>query len=171
MPVFDDKVMIEFLRRSYMAADGLWFVRVEAEHGYEEAMRIDEQVWDILPKIQARKARELLALQGNTLAELALCLELKFVSEGHEYRIVENSANRVVVEISECPWLATLRRSGREELAVDICDRICTREASVWASQFAIDTDCGSDDRMPDGGSVCRLIFTRRGGDTSTGNE
>lgn len=161
MPTFDDSVLIEFLRRSYFVTDGLWFVRAEAEHGYDEALRLDEQVWDIVPKIQARKARELLDLHAESLPEMVRCLELKFRAEGHGYRVVEISSHRAVVEVTECPWLSALVRSGREELAKDICDRICTREATVWASEFSSDIEFRFDCRVPCGGSCCRLVFTR----------
>ncbi len=167
MPEFKDSALIEFLRRSYFVADGLWFVRAEAEYGYDEALRLDEQVWDVVPKIQARKARELLGLQGDSLAEMALCFELKLTSEGHEYRIPENSPSRVIVEIAKCPWLEAMRKSGREGLAHDICERICTREATVWASQFSPDIEFGFDGRITDGCPVCRLVFTRADADGS----
>ncbi len=163
MPTFDDGALVEFLRRSYFVVDGLWFVRTEAEHGYDEALRLDEQVWDIVPKIQARKARELLGVRGSSLPEMVLCLQLKLDAEGHEYRVLESSPRRAVVEITECPWLSALTRSGREELANDICDRICTREATVWASEFSREIAFRFDCRMSCGGDCCRLVFTGAG--------
>ena len=161
MPVFDDRSLIEFLRRSYFVTDGLWFVKVEEAHGYDDAIRLDEHVWEVVPKIQARKAVEILKLKGDSLAEMALCLELKFASEGHAYRVAENSADRVVVEITECPWLEALRKSGRGGLALDVCNRICLREAVVWAAEFDTELSVEFEERLSDGGSMCRLVFSR----------
>lgn len=160
MPAFDDKALIEFLRRSYFVTDGLWFVRAEAEHGFDETMRLDEQVWDVVPKIQARKAIELLGVAGDSIPDMVLCLELKFAAEGHGYRVVESMPERAVVEVMECPWLSALRKSGRDRLAEEICNRICAREATVWASQFSSDIRVEFDCRVPFGGSCCRLVFT-----------
>ena len=47
----------EYFRRSYTAVDGLWFMKVEERMGFEQALQIDEAVWRILPKIQARALR------------------------------------------------------------------------------------------------------------------
>lgn len=44
----------EYFRRSYRAVDGLWFMMIEKKHGFDEALELDEAVWRVLPKIQAR---------------------------------------------------------------------------------------------------------------------
>ncbi len=66
MTVDEDKALIEYLRRSYTAVDGLWFVMVEEAYGFQQALELDEQVWEILPKIQARQARQVLGITGNS---------------------------------------------------------------------------------------------------------
>src|SRR3990172_679654 len=114
MKQFDDKIVADFLRRSYFAVDGLWFVRVEAEHLLEEALRLDEQVWRVMPKIQARKARELLGVEGRTLADLVQCFGLKFAAEGYEHEVHWPSESEVEFVVSACPWYAVLSHSGRE---------------------------------------------------------
>lgn len=158
--MYDDKAIIEFLRRSYFAVDGLWFVRVEQEHSYDEALRLDEQVWEILPKIQARKACELLHIQGSALADLALALNLKFIAEGYDYRVMEQVHDTLRIGISACPWLAILQKSGRMSKAVEVCDRVCTRDFSGWAAEFSEGIAFSLPKKLPDGASVCELVFT-----------
>jgi len=65
----DERVITEYLRRSYSAVDGLWFMMVEKEFSFDDALKIDESVWGVLPKIQSRKAKELLCLEGKGLAD------------------------------------------------------------------------------------------------------
>jgi len=158
--MFDDKAIIEFLRDSYFAADGLWFVRIEDEHSFEEAMRLDEQVWDILPKIQARKARELLKIEGGTLADLALGLWLKFTAEGYDHRVVERTSNVLRISIRECPWLNILKEARRMSRAAEICDRICTRDFSTWAAQFSPGINFSLERKLSEGAPACELLFT-----------
>ena len=159
--MFDDKAIIEFLRKSYFAADGLWFVRIEAEHSFEEAMRLDEQVWETLPKIQARKARELLRIEGGTLADLALGLWLKFAAEGYDHRVVERTPDILRINISECPWLRILEKAGRTSKAAELCDRICTRDFSTWAAQFSPGINFSLERKLSEGPPACELLFTR----------
>lgn len=160
MAVFDDKAIIEFLRRSYFAVDGLWFVRIEGEHSYDEALRLDEQVWEVVPKIQARKARELLGIEGGSLADLALGLWLKFASEGYEHRVIERTAQVLRVHIHTCPWLAILKKVGTTPRAAEICDRICTKAFSIWAAQFSDGIEFSLERKLSEGASACELLFT-----------
>ncbi|MGD9519267.1 MAG: DUF6125 family protein, partial [Armatimonadota bacterium] len=51
--------------RAYQAVDGLWFMMVEQADGFPKALQLDEQVWQVLAKIEAREDRELLGCTGN----------------------------------------------------------------------------------------------------------
>ena len=161
MPAFDDKAVIEFLRRSYFAVDGLWFLRAEEACGYKDALRLDEEVWEVMPKVQARKARELLGIQGGSLADLALGLRLRFAAEGCEHRVVERTDDILKIDLPACPWLAGLRKSGRESIAPDICERICTRDYAGWAAEFSKDIEFHFEGNLSEGAPACRFVFTR----------
>lgn len=160
MAIIDDKAIIEFLRRSYFAVDGLWFVRLEEEHSYEEALRLDEQVWEILPKIQARKARELLGIDGHSLADLGLGLWLKFASEGYRHKVMERSSHLLRICVDTCPWLEIMKKTGRMSKAAGICDRICTRDFAVWAREFSDRIDFSLESKLSEGCEACELLFT-----------
>ena len=46
----DDKQTVEYLRRSYSAVDGLWFMKVEEKRGFEEALdshQLESQIFII----------------------------------------------------------------------------------------------------------------------------
>ena len=161
MPVFDEKAVIEYLRRSYFAVDGLWFVKTEELFSRDDALRLDEQVWQILAKIQARKAKELLKIEGGSLADLALALWLKFAAEGYEYRVAERTSRILRIHVHVCPWLEVLKKAGRMSGAAEICDRICGREGVIWAREFSPDIEFCLETKMPDGAPVCNLLFTR----------
>lgn len=161
MPVFDERAVIEYLRRSYMAVDGLWFVKAEEQLSHGEALMLDEQVWQIMPKIQARKAKELLKIEGGSLSDLALALWLKFAAEGYEYRVAERTSHILRIHIHACPWLEILRKAGKMSQAAEICDRICGREGGIWAKEFSPDIEFCLETKMPDGAPVCNFLFTR----------
>ncbi len=147
----------EFIRRSYIAADGLWFLKCEEELGFGEALRLDELVWRTMPRIQARRAREMLGLEGNGLAQLSEALGLKLSAEGHRFRR-SLADGELRVRVTECPWLQAIRRSGRDSIAPDICGRICEPEMGLWAEQFGCQ-GCIFTCRMSDGADCCRMVF------------
>ena len=85
----DQTILTDYLRRSYFAVDGLWFSMVEKETSFEEALALDEQVWAVLAKIQARKAKELLHIEGGSIADLLKGLEVKLEAEEYGYTVEE----------------------------------------------------------------------------------
>lgn len=132
---FTDKEIAEFLRRSYFTVDGLWFVKCEDAHGFESAMALDEAVWEVMAKIQSRKAKALLGIENGGLAELGRAFQLKLSAEGHEFDIDINR-DEVRITIKTCPWFEILKSSGRTGIAETIADRICAREYAGWAREF-----------------------------------
>ena len=132
---FEDRILAEYLRHVYRAADGLWFVKVEEAMGFEQALELDRRVWEVLAKIQARKARELLNCRGNSAEGLAQCFALKLTADGHTFEVaVECGTVRLVVE--RCPWLELLRKSKREHIALQVAETICLLEGRMWCQEF-----------------------------------
>ena len=131
----EDQALIEYLRRSYTATDGLWFMVVEEAHDFEHALSLDERVWQILPKIQARKAREVLGISGNSLEDLTACFSLKLKADGHEFH-VKQLPDGVKFAITRCQWRELLRQSGREHLEQRISNVIWPAELAAWCREF-----------------------------------
>jgi len=160
MDRLDDRVIADFLRRSYFAVDGLWFVKAEEERSFEAALGLDEQVWRVMPKIQARKARELLGVEGHGIADLIRCFGLKLAAEGYEYEVRRPSDHEAEVVVTYCPWYAVLQRTRRESVAAVIADRICSSEFACWAKEFSQDIELSIRERLCSGGRKCRIRFT-----------
>jgi hypothetical protein len=156
---FGPDVLVAFLRRSFFAVDGLWFVKVEEESDFDEALELDRRVWEVMAKIQARQARELLDVRGNTPAELARCLELKFAAEDHDFEVSPGDGGVVEVTIRECSWLAIMEQSGRGHLAERVAKAICGPELDVWAREFG-GYGHALDQRICSGHGVCRHVFS-----------
>lgn len=164
------EMIVEMLRRSYFAVDGLWFVMLEEDGGLEHAMEIDERVWQVMPKIQARKARELMHADGDTPGTLVRCMALKLAAEGHRYDVSFTNPREAAIVISKCPWHDILVDSGREHLGPEIAGRICATEAAGWANEFSpgdgprieaemAESICNGDDR-------CLYIFRQAADET-----
>ena len=135
MTELTDEQRTEYFRRSYTAVDGLWFMKVEEKLGFDEALLVDESVWRVLPKIQARTLKEMLHLQSGQ-QDLDQALSARLAMEGFEFQI-EPEKDSLAVTIRRCPWHDIMIRSGRGALSEQVSEVICRVENSVWASEFS----------------------------------
>jgi hypothetical protein len=155
----DEHCIAEYLRRSYTAIDGLWFMKVEERLDFDEALLLDVAVWKVMAKIQARKACELLGLQGATLAELLAALELKFAAEQYMYEIRRPSPDSAEITVTGCPWMVLMEKSGRMHLADRVANAICGVEYEAWAKEFGSGITTAVGERRCNGDPVCRIVL------------
>ena len=155
----EGEALIEYLRRSYTATDGLWFMIVEQAHDFEHALALDEQVWQIMPKVQARKSREVLEIAGNSLDDLTACFRLKLEADGHQFS-VEQAEDQVQFIITRCKWRELRRKSGREHLEERISNVIWPAELAGWCQEFGDEFAFEYVD-TPDDEAEYRILFRR----------
>jgi len=163
--LFTDTQIADFLRRSYFVVDGLWFVKTEERHGFDEAMDLDEAIWDIMSKVQVRKAKEVLGIEGDSLEDLTRAFQLKLSAEGYDYG-VERDDGQVVLSVRICPWYEILRSSGRTQIAETIAERICAREFAGWIREFSPDVGFRIIKRLcVESGAcdACLMVFSKQG--------
>jgi hypothetical protein len=153
-----DEQAKEYFERSYRAADGLWFMKVEERYGLESALEIDDEVWKVLPKIQARMIRSMLGAE-ESLEGLARCISTRLDLEGFEFQ-AQGHEDALEILIKRCPWHDLMVKSGREHLSQKISSLICTEENSVWASQFG-EISFEPVDQICRGSDGCKLRFVR----------
>ena len=158
-----EDILIQYLRRSYHAVDGLWFLQVEGVEGFERALEMDRRVWEGLAKIQARKARELCGHLGNGSDLLARCFSLKLTADGHRFDLATD-VGEIRFTIVGCPWLELLQKSGRENLASQIALAICATEGRVWCAEFGGEHEFTMPAMKCVGDGHCEMRFTRRRG-------
>ncbi len=157
----DEKDLKEYFKRCFFAVDGLWFVVMEKEYGFQEALESDSEVWEVMPKIQARKIRELLHLGDNTVEHLRGALAFKFAAEDYEYRIIGQTHAALEIEITGCPWLRIMRESGRQNIASEVGRVICPIEYAAWAKEFEIGFEEGAKSLLGCDDGSCILRFGR----------
>ena len=138
--------------------------RVEERLGFEEALQIDEAVWRILPKIQARALKAMMNLPSG-LAGLEQALSARLALEGFEFDIMRQEG-AVEVAVRACPWHQIMIKSGRAALSERVSEVICRVENETWAREYSeqdgekIDFERRA--RLCRGDDVCRLRFVSR---------
>jgi len=156
----DSSILSAYFKKCFLAVDGLWFMMLEKENSFDKALKIDRKVWEVLPKIQARKIKELFSLKGGNQEDLLKALEFKL---GAEDFLSELQCQGACIEITirKCPWLALLRKSKREHLAEKISDAICTIEYATFAKEFVEGLDFQITSRRCSGNEVCTFLLER----------
>ena len=154
-----DKQISEYFKRSYTAVDGLWFMKVEEKYGFDTALDIDDDVWKVMPKIQARKLKSMGNLTGG-LESLGECITTKLTLDGFEFKIEpSDDASILKITLTECPWHNIMIKSGREHLSEKVGTRICNTEYQVWAAEFGDTIKFELDDQICKGNRCCILSF------------
>ena len=156
---YDDGILRGYYKKSYFSVDGLWFMKTEEAHGFEEALRLDADVWEVLAKLQARKTKELLKIKGNSVADLVAALELKWTAEEYEYEVKEAEEDRGVVLLRSCPWLRIMEKAGRTHLTQRIGECVCPREYAAWAKEINPRIRAEIKEMLCRDGKPCRLSF------------
>ena len=150
----------EYFKRCYTSVDGLWFVKLEERYGFDAALKIDQEVWKVFPKIQARFLKSAGNL-GNGMDALLECLATKLNLEGFEFHIEKSDSKAgLQISISDCPWHNLMLKSGREKLSGEIGSIICNTEYSAWASEFGDNIEFELKGQICKGSPSCILQFS-----------
>ncbi len=158
-----DREIANFYRRSFAAVDGLWFLKLEEKYGFESALEIDNEVWKVLPKIQARHLKDKMKIKEG-LAALTEALTTKLALDGFAFRTEiesEGQISRIIIE--KCPWHETMVSSGRVSLSGKVGATVCPTEYSVWAAEFGDKVVFVLKGQLCSGAKSCLLEFRQRG--------
>lgn len=135
-------------------------MKVEEKYGCDAALEIDNEVWKVLPKIQARMLKAIGKME-NGMEALFECLTTKLMLDGFTFKTekAENGGGFRVI-IDRCPWHDLMVKSGREHLSGKVGSRICNTEYLAWASEFNNGIRFELQSQICKGSESCRLQFS-----------
>ena len=155
-----DKQIADYLRRCYTAVDGLWFMKLEEKYGFDTTLEIDNEVWKVMPKIQARMLKSMVKL-GEGIEALADCFTFKLMVEGYKFKtetVETRRGFRIIIE--QCPWYELLVKSGRENIAEKVGTTICNTDSLAWAAEFGDDIKFELQSQICKGSERCIMQFS-----------
>jgi hypothetical protein len=136
-------------------------MKVEERHGFDEALEIDNEVWKVIPKIQARMLKSTSQIGNkNGIEALFKCFTTKLTLDGFSYKVEkigDNGSFRVIID--KCPWYELMVKSERERLSGKVGTRICNTEYSIWASEFDKDIRFELKDQICKDSNFCIMEF------------
>ncbi len=154
-----DKQIEEYFHRSYTTVDGLWFMKIEEKYGFDTALDIDNEVWKVMPKIQARFFKSL-GKADDGIDGLFECLTTRLSLEGYKFKAEKTgSGGDFKLTVNVCPWHNLMIKSGREKLSSKIGGLICSTEYSVWATEFGPNIRFELKDQICQGSQYCIVRF------------
>ena len=155
----DSEQIADYFKRNYTAVDGLWFMKLEEKYGFETALELDNEVWKVFPKIQARFLKSAGNL-GDGPDALLESISTRFTLEDFKFSVgTLDSPGGFEVTISDCPWHNKMLKSGREQLSGRVGTLICNTEYSVWASEFGSNIQFHLKEQLCEGSPRCILRF------------
>ncbi len=155
-----DKIKLQ--EKELTALDGLWFLEVEKEWGYEVANKINREVWRRCGPILVREMKKIFHLEGKTFDEVKILFGSLMELDGSAFTFESPDDQHLVVRISRCVWYENLKRAGRHEL--HDCMKIDLALLPTWleAINSRLVFDFGK--AIPKGDDFCEIILRYRNG-------
>jgi len=148
--------------RDLWAVDGLYFLGIEEQFGTAAATAIDQKVWEIMGKIEARRLKEFLGITGTDIPSMIKALRLSGWALDLEDKEIIVDHDKAVVRNVRCRVQTTRINKGLAEFP---CKQVRWGFLRSFAQEFnpAIMVDCTvcPPDKHPDD-LWCEWVFTLR---------
>jgi hypothetical protein len=103
--------------RNLWTVDGLYFLCIEESYGTKAATTIDQHVWEIMGKIEARKLKEFLRITTNDISSMMKALQYSSWALDLEDKEINITKKSAVIRNVRCRVQNTRREKGLPEFA------------------------------------------------------
>ncbi|MEX2684796.1 MAG: DUF6125 family protein [Candidatus Sigynarchaeota archaeon] len=128
----------------FQVLDGLWFVRLEKEFGFEKALQLDKEVWEIFARKEAQRLVKFLMDKGTITKSdgpvtiLEKILPISIFNKTLKFRIETNGKDELEFIVFECKTLAGMKKIGRPEQQAHT---VCFDMGFTYYNHFAKEID------------------------------
>ena len=123
--------LIEVCSRSLSTVDGLWFLAIEQEYGFDAALKLDMEVWRKFGLIHGRRLVKNFALkEDNPIRTLIKLIQADPLLVIYKPEVVMLTDNKAVFRCNECPTQAARIRDGK---GVFPGQRVCSTMYRAYA--------------------------------------
>lgn len=154
---------LEELRLGALTAiDGLWFLEVESAHGFEEALRLDLEVWKKYGLVILKRMARMLGLDLSgggppDLKTVNFLMENICRIDGTECRGEVRDGKDILFRVTRCSWWENLRNAGREKVVP--CEDIDNTIFRHWLRAVDPSLDFEITASLPRGDSHCEWVI------------
>ena len=119
--------------RDMWAVDGLYYLGIEEKYGTQVATEIDQKVWEIMGKIEARKIKELFGIKGNDIATMMSALRYSGWALDLEDKEIIIKKDKAVLRNVKCRVQNTRLEKGLDEFG---CKPVRLGFLNAFAKEF-----------------------------------
>jgi hypothetical protein len=101
------------------AVDGMWFMAVEKENGYDRALEMDIGVWKRYPKVLKKRLIKYYEFKNKGLEAVQELIESDPMLLPMEFEFIKDGKNTMVFKVNKCPALEAMERIGRKKLTCE----------------------------------------------------
>lgn len=129
-----------FMLWQYRLVDAFWFLYVERDFGLDEAVRLNEDVWQKMAKISASDIKRFFGVKEKGLKGFVEALSYFPWTVIVDYNI-EVGNDEVIITVAECPPQVGRKKHGLDEFP---CKEMHRGEFTEFARQIdpAIKVEC-----------------------------
>jgi len=149
--------------RDMWAVDGLYYLGIEENFGTEAATKIDRKVWEVMGKIEARKLKKLLEIDGDDVASMIWTLQHSGWALDLEDKEIIVEKDKAILRNVKCRVQNTRLKKGLSEFG---CKPVRFGFLRAFAKEFNPDIEvkcnvCPPDEHTDD--LWCEWEFTMKG--------
>ncbi len=113
----------KFLSGLALAVDGLWFMAAEKATDFDEALAMDINVWTWYAPLLVKRIRKNFQIKGSGLTALKEIIRHDPMWWSMETKITEDTPQRLIFEVRDCPSLIAMEKMKREKLTCEPVER------------------------------------------------
>lgn len=148
----------QLLEKAFTALDGLWFLGVEKDFGFEAALKVDIEVWRRFGQVLIRRMKKMWNKEDLTSEEILRILNILYVFGHLKVDSVKEEGPAYTYLVKECPWWENLKRAGREKLIP--CHIVDLEMFKAWLEMLDPEAKVEFEASLPEGQEECRWRIT-----------
>jgi hypothetical protein len=105
----------------FQVLDGLWFIELEKQFGFDKALQLDKDVWKVFAQKEAQRLIKFFTEKGTIkktdgpLKILEKILPMSIFNKTLKFKIETNGKDELEFIVTDCKTLAGMKRIGRPE--------------------------------------------------------
>jgi hypothetical protein len=112
----------------FQVLDGLWFIELEKQFGFDKALQLDKDVWKVFAQKEAQRLIKFFTEKGTikktdrSIKILEKILPMSIFNKTLKFKIETNGKDELEFIVTDCKTLAGMKKIGRpEQQASTVC--------------------------------------------------
>lgn len=150
------------LEKAFTALDGLWFLGVSEDFGFDAALKVDIYVWRRFGQVLIRRMKKMWNKEYLNREDILRFLEILYVFGHLKVDEVTVDGNTYTYKVNRCLWWDNLKRSGRDKIIP--CHQVDLEMLKAWLEDLDPEASIEFQASLPEGQDKCQWRITFKTG-------